>query len=68
VIFISVTVVRLRVTVVLKEPFVGWRGNSVVRFNSVFGLEKVDQKPNSSIKPLETLQWKSCGFQVVEAL
>jgi hypothetical protein len=33
------------------------RGVSVARLNSVFGLEKVDQKPyNSSIKPMETMQ------------
>jgi hypothetical protein len=65
VIFIPLTVVRSSVTVVLKETFLGWRSNSVAQLNSVFSLEKVDQKPyNSSIKPMET----SCGFQVVEAL
>jgi hypothetical protein len=41
----------------LKEPFLGWQSNSTVQLNSVFGLEKVDQKPyNSSIKPMETMQ------------
>jgi hypothetical protein len=31
--------------------------------NSVFGLEKVDQKPyNSSIKPMETMQWDELRF------
>jgi hypothetical protein len=57
VIFIPLTVVRDGVTVVLKEPFLGWRSNSVARLKSVFVLEKVDQKPyNSSIKPMETMQ------------
>jgi hypothetical protein len=37
--------------------------------NSVFGFEKVDQKPyNSSIKPMGRCNETSCGFQVVEAL
>jgi hypothetical protein len=53
----------------LKEPFLEWRSNSVARLNSVFDFEKVDQKLyNSSIKPMEKMQWTSCGFQVVEAL
>jgi hypothetical protein len=43
--------------VVLKEYFLGWRSNSVARFNSAFDLEKVDQKPyNSSIKPMKLMQ------------
>jgi hypothetical protein len=63
VVFIPLTVVRLQVTVVLKEPFLGWQNNSVERLNSVFGLEKVDQKPyNSSIKPMETMQCDRLRF------
>jgi hypothetical protein len=63
VIFISLTVVRVWITVVLKEPFLGRWSNSVARLNSVFGLEKVDQKPyNSSIKPVETMQWDELRF------
>jgi hypothetical protein len=49
--------------VVLKQPFLGWRNNSVARLNSVFGLEKVDQKPySSSIKLMETTQWDELRF------
>jgi hypothetical protein len=36
---------------------------SVARLNSVFGLEKVDQKPcNSSIKPMKMMQWDELRF------
>jgi hypothetical protein len=63
VIFIPLTVVRVWFTVVLKEPFLGWRRNSVARLNSVFGLEKVDQKSyNSFMKPTETMQWDELRF------
>jgi hypothetical protein len=62
-IFNHLTVFRVWVTVVLKEPFLGWRSNSVAQLNSVFGLEKVDQKPcNSSLKPMKTMQWDELRF------
>jgi hypothetical protein len=49
--------------VVLKEPFLRWWGNRVLQLSSVFGLEKVDQKPyNSSIQPMEMMQWDELWF------
>jgi hypothetical protein len=41
----------------MAEQLFPWWSVSVAPLNSVFGLEKVVQKPyNSSIKPMETMQ------------
>jgi hypothetical protein len=41
--------------VISKELFLEWWNNCFLRGTSVFGLEKVNQKPyNSSIKPMES--------------
>jgi hypothetical protein len=56
-IFIPLTVVKSMSCGRLKRTLFGWRGFSVARLNSVFGLKKVDQKPyNSPIKPTEEMQ------------